>query len=195
MSVTMRGPGHTAPGESVFAQLPAVRREELARDIVSAAYLRGDFLLSSGARSSFYFDKYLFETKPTVLRRIAALLAECVPPNVDRLAGPELGAVALAAAVSLATGLPFVIVRKTSEGYPGSKLVEGEVHPGERVLIIEDVISTAAQALRAARQVSEAGADVTGILAVVDREQGGAASIAAAGYHFDALFRLSELNI
>jgi orotate phosphoribosyltransferase len=182
-------------GDALFAQPPAVRREELARDIISAAYLRGDFLLSSGSRSSFYFDKYLFETKPTVLRRIASLLAERVPPSVDRLAGPELGAVALAAAVSLASGLPFVIVRKTSEDYPGGKLVEGEMHPGEHVLIIEDVISTAAQALRAARQVSQAGADVTGILAVVDREQGGAASIGAEGYHFDALFRLSELNI
>lgn len=194
MTLSIPGSSDAASVESLIAQPAAVRREELARDIVSAAYLRGDFLLSSGARSSFYFDKYLFETKPTVLRRIASLLAERVPAGVDRLAGPELGAVALAAAVSLATGLPFVIIRKTSKDYATSKLVEGEVHPGERVLIIEDVISTAAQAIRAARQVTQLGADVTGILSVIDREQGGAASIAAAGYHFDALFRLSELN-
>lgn len=195
MTLSIPGSSHAASEESLIAQPAAVRREELARDIVSAAYLRGDFLLSSGARSNFYFDKYLFETKPTVLRRIASLLAERIPASVDRLAGPELGAVALATAVSLATGLPFVIIRKTSKDHATSKLVEGEVHPGERVLIIEDVISTAAQAIRAARQVTQLGADVTGILGVVDREQGGAANIAAAGYHFDALFRLSELNI
>lgn len=181
--------------EPPLAQPEAVRREELARDIVSAAYLRGDFVLSSGARSSFYFDKYLFETKPTILRRIASLLAERVPTNVDRLAGPELGAVALATALSLETGLPFVIVRKASKEYATSNLAEGELHAGERVLIVEDVISTATQAIRAAQQVTQAGAEVAGILGVIDREQGGATNIAAAGYHFDALFCLSELNV
>lgn len=195
MTLSIPGAGQAAAEESLIAQPASVRREELARDIVSAGYLRGDFLLSSGARSSFYFDKYLFETKPTILRRTASLLAERVPAGADRLAGPELGAVPLAAAVSLATGLPFVIIRKASKDHATSKLVEGEVHPGERVLLIEDVVSTATQAIRAARQVGQLGADVTGILAVIDREQGGAASIAAAGYHFDALFRLSELSI
>lgn len=116
MTLSIPGAGQAAAEESLIAQPASVRREELARDIVSAGYLRGDFLLSSGARSSFYFDKYLFETKPTILRRTASLLAERVPAGADRLAGPELGAVPLAAAVSLATGLPFVIIRKASKG-------------------------------------------------------------------------------
>ena len=171
------------------------RREELARDILGAAYLRGDFVLSSGARSRYYFDKYLFATKPSILRRIASLMAELVPSGTDRIAGPELGAVPLATAVSLEVGLPFVIVKKLAEGFGAARLVEGELYPGEKVVVIEDVVSTAAQAIRAARQVAQTGAQVVSILAVIDREQGGTENIAAAGYQFGALFRRSDLGL
>ncbi|MCU1640717.1 MAG: orotate phosphoribosyltransferase [Nocardia sp.] len=178
-----------------FSQPHEHRRVELGRDIVSAAYIRGDFVLSSGGRSSYYFDKYLFETKPTILRRLASFLAEMVPSGIDRLAGPELGAVALVTALSLETGIPFVIVRKGSKGYGTSRLVEGELHEGERLLIVEDVISTGSEALNAATKVRQAGADVRGILAVIDREQGGAENIAAAGFRMEALYRLSDLPV
>lgn len=171
------------------------RLGELARDITGAAYLRGDFVLSSGMRSNYYFDKYLFETKPSILRRVCAELVTLLPSDVDRIAGPELGAVALAAGVSLESGLPFVIVRKGGKEYGTNRLVEGELYPGERVTVIEDVISTGAQALLAAQQVKRAGATVVGILGVIDREQGGAQSIEAEGYHFDALFRKRDLQL
>ncbi len=171
------------------------RLAELGRDIVGAAYLRGDFVLSSGQRSHYYFDKYLFETKPSVLRRIASFLAELVPPQTDRIAGTELGAVALATALSLEIGLPFVIVRKQPKGYSTSRSVEGELYPGEKLVVVEDVVSTGAQSIRAANQVVQTGAQVLSILAVVDREQGGPQGIAAAGYQFKALYRRSELGL
>lgn len=171
------------------------RREELARDLVCAAYCRGDYVLSSGTRSSDYFDKYLFETKPTILRRISAMLAERVPPQVDRIAGPELGAVALVAALSLETGIPFVVLRKAAKGYGGERMVEGELHAGERVLVLEDVVTTGAQAISGARKVQATGASVVGILAVLDREEGGALQIGAAGFAFDALFTRRELGL
>lgn len=174
-------------------QKAEVRRRELAADIVAAAYLRGEFVLSSGARSSFYFDKYLFETKPTVLRRLAAVLAERVPAAAERLAGPVLGAVTLSAAVSLETGLPFVIVRKSAKGYGTGSTIEGELHAGEHVLLLEDVVSTGGEAIAAARKLRDAGAEVLGVLAVIDRQQGGAAALAAEGLSLDALFRLDEL--
>src|SRR3954465_9283713 len=85
--------------------------EVLGRDLVDAAVLRGDFLLRSGQRSSYYIDKYLFTTRPELLRRIARALAALVPAGVDRLAGTVLGAVPLATALSLETGLPMVMVR------------------------------------------------------------------------------------
>jgi orotate phosphoribosyltransferase len=182
----------SGPGYASF-QSDDDRRRELGQDIVAAAYLRGDFVLSSGARSSYYFDKYMFETKPTVMRRLAEFMGRRVPDDVARLAGPELGAVALAAVVSLETGLPFVVVRKVAKKYATTSSIEGELHAGERVLIIEDVVSSGGEALAAAQKVRAAGAVVVGVLAVIDRQSGGAEAIAAAGLTFDALFRLDEL--
>lgn len=182
------------PSDSLDVNDASVRAE-LAQSLVDAAYLRGDFVLSSGGRSSYYFDKYLFETKPWILTKVAKHLAARIPGDVDRIAGPELGAVALATAVSLESGLPFVIVRKGAKGYGTSRSLEGEMHEGERILMIEDVISTASEALRAARIVSGAGGRVGRILAVIDREQDGRDNITEAGFELDALFRLSELPV
>jgi orotate phosphoribosyltransferase len=167
----------------------------LGRELLDAALLRGDFVLSSGARSDYYLDKYRFETKPALLRNLAAGLARLIPPETDRLAGTELGAVALAAALSLETDLPFIIVRKASKEYSTSNLIEGVLEAGDRVLIIEDVITTGAQSIKAADRVAEAGGRVLGILAVVDREEGGRARISEAGYTYEALFTRSELGI
>jgi orotate phosphoribosyltransferase len=171
------------------------RLAALGRDLVAAAYLEGDFVLSSGKRSTYYFDKYLFETKPSLLSRLAELLAESVPPETDRLAGPELGAVALAVAVSLRTGLPFVIVKKQSKDYATRKTIEGELNAGDRVVVVEDILTTGAAAVRAADAIKEAGGRVLRILAVVDREEGAAESIVAAGYAYEPLFRRSDLGV
>jgi orotate phosphoribosyltransferase len=173
----------------------AARLAELGRDLVAAAYLEGDFVLSSGRRSRYYFDKYLFETKPWLLGRVAELLAESLPAETDRLAGPELGAVALAAAVSLRTGLPFVIVKKQSKDYATRRTIEGELVAGERIVVVEDILTTGAAAVRAADTIREAGAHVLKILAVVDREEGAAQTIAAAGYEYEPLFRRSDLGV
>lgn len=164
------------------------RRVELAGDIVAAAYMRGEFVLSSGETTNYYFDKYLFETKPTILRRLASLLAERVPADVDRLVGPELGAVPIVVALSLETGLPFAIVRRNN----GTRAIKGELHPGERVLLVEDVITTGQRVLGAAARVREVGAEVVGVMAVVDRLQGAAAALAAVDLPLDALMNVDE---
>jgi len=173
----------------------AERLAALGRDLVAAAYLEGDFALASGRRSKYYFDKYLFETKPELLSRLAELLADSVPPETDRLAGPELGAVALAAAVSLRTGLPFVIVKKQSKDYATRKTIEGELDAGDHIVVVEDILTTGAAAVRAADAVRDAGGTVLKILAVVDREEGAAESIAAAGYRYEPLFRRTDLGV
>jgi orotate phosphoribosyltransferase len=92
---------------------------ELARLIREHAYLEGDFVLRSGKRSRYYLDKYRFETRPDILAALGERLAtriRVVAPAAARIAGPELGAVALAAAASLASGLPFLLVRKEAKG-------------------------------------------------------------------------------
>jgi orotate phosphoribosyltransferase len=168
----------------------------LGRDLVQTAVLRGDFLLRSGARSSYYIDKYLFTTQPALLRRIAGALAALVPGGVQRLAGPVLGAVPLVTALSLETGLPMVIVRTEGpKDYGTSKHIEGALASGERVLLIEDVVTTGGAALSAVDELRAAGAEVIGALVVVDREQGGPEAFAARGVPFRALFTKSGLGL
>jgi orotate phosphoribosyltransferase len=170
--------------------------EALGRDLVAAAVLRGSFRLRSGAQSSYYIDKYLFTTQPNLLRRIAAELALLLPEGVQRLAGPVLGAVPLVTAVSLQTGVPSVIVRvdKPKE-YGTARRFEGTLHAGERVVLVEDVVTTGGAALAALDVLREAGADVLGAVIVVDREEGGREAFAAAGVPLQALFTKSELRL
>lgn len=169
--------------------------EALARSLVDAAYLKGDFLLRSGRRSDVYFDKYLFETRPTILRVLGTELATMVPDGVDRLAAPELGAVLLGGAVMLETELPLVIVRKEEKEYGTSKNIEGQLDAGERVCLIEDVLTTGGEAIKAAEKLRAAGAQVVKLIAVLDREEGAAEAIAAAGLDYEPLFRKSDLPL
>ena len=163
--------------------------------LVKAAYLEGDFLLSSGQRSKYYLDKYRFTTDPRLLKPIAEGLAALLPEGVEVLAGVELGAVPLVTAVSLETGLPFVIVRKGAKDYGTSKLIEGVLESGKRVALIEDVLTTAGQAIRAAKLLEELGAKVVKVVYVVDREQGADKNIREAGFEPAALFTKTSLGI
>ncbi|BBL79659.1 orotate phosphoribosyltransferase [Rubrobacter xylanophilus] len=167
-------------------------RERLAARIREAALLEGDFVLSSGRRSSLYVDKYLFSTDPRLLQDIAAGLEELLPPGVNRLAGVELGAVPLVVAVALRTGMPYVIVRKEVKGHGTARSLEGRLERGERVALIEDVITTGTQAVRAARRLVEAGAEVGGVVAVIDRREDRGGELE--GFPFGALFRMEDLR-
>lgn len=169
--------------------------EALARSLVDAAYLKGDFVLRSGRRSSVYFDKYLFETRPVILRALGQELAGLVPPGTDRLAAPELGAVLLGGAVSLETDLPLVLVRKEAKEYGTTKAIEGRLEKGERVCLIEDVLTTGGEAIKAAEKLRAEGAEVVKLVAVLDREEGAAEAIAAAGLEYEPLFLKSDLPL
>ncbi|MDX6560423.1 MAG: orotate phosphoribosyltransferase [Gaiellales bacterium] len=173
-------------------------RSELAARVAERALLHGDFVLRSGKRSTVYLDKYRFETDPALLGPIGEELGELIAaadPRPARLAGPELGAVPLAAAASLACGVPFLIVRKDAKEYGTAERIEGVFEPGERVLVIEDVVTTggalisAIEALRAADLVVEAA------LCVLDREEGGNEALAALGVHLEPIFRRADLGM
>jgi orotate phosphoribosyltransferase len=168
-------------------------RSDLASRIREAALLEGDFVLSSGKRSAFYLDKYLFSTEPDLLRDVAAALCERLPDGIERLAGVELGAVPLVVATALAGGLPYVIVRKATKGYGTGRGIEGNLERGERVALIEDVVTTGAQAIRAARNLAEAEAEVVRIVAVVDRREAQGERLEE--FSFDALLRMDDLRV
>lgn len=167
-------------------------RERTWARLSRAAFLRGSFVLSSGRASEYYIDKYLFETRPDVLRDVARLLARSLPAETTRLAGPALGGVPLATAVALETGIPFVIVRPEAKAHGTARTIEGSLSPGDRVVVLEDVVTTGGQAVRAARAIEGAGVRVILILAVVDRNEGGRRGILDAGYRFEALYDLRE---
>lgn len=170
-------------------------REALARDLVAASYLKGDFVLRSGKRSNRYFDKFLFETEPQLLKRLGVHLAELVPKETQRLAAPELGAVLLGGAVSMETGLPLILVRKEAKGYGTAKQLEGRFTAGERVTVIEDVVTTGGDSLRSIEALTNAGLDVIHLVVVLDRGEGGEENIREKGIPYSPLFRISDLTL
>ena len=174
-----------------------MKRDELAAGLRDAAYLEGDFVLRSGRRSTYYLDKYRFSTRPDLLRplgdHLAALVAEH-EPDATRLAAPELGAVALAAAVSLALGLPFVIVRKEAKEYGTANRLEGAFETDERVCLIEDVVTSGGAAQSALEALRQAGLHCSTVVCVVDREEGGADELARRAARLVALFKAGEVG-
>lgn len=172
-----------------------IELKELSRDLVKASYLKGDFVLRSGKRSNRYFDKFLFETDPDLLRRIAARLAALVPEETQRLAAPELGAVLLGGAVSMETGLPLILVRKEPKGYGTGKQLEGRFEQGERVTVIEDVVTTGGDSLRSVQVLRDAGLDPIHLVVVLDRGEGGEENIAKTGIAYSPLFRIQDLDL
>lgn len=172
-------------------------RDELGALLVERALLEGDFVLRSGRRSSWYLDKYRFETEPEILRALGERLADAVAehePEAARLAGPALGAVALAASASIASGLPFIIVRGETKEYGTAKRIEGPFEPGELVCLLEDVVTSGGALAEAVSALRDEGLVVRNAVCVVDREEGGSDALARLGVRLRALFRAEELQ-
>ncbi|WP_297459302.1 orotate phosphoribosyltransferase [Thermococcus sp.] len=171
-------------------------REELINAFFSwGAILIGRFVLTSGKESHYYINVKRLITNPEILRLISKLIVDETRGRgieFDRVAGPELGAVPIATAVALETERPLVIVRKKPKGHGTGRRIEGEVNPGERILLVEDVTTTGGSVLRAAKIIEELGGRVVAVSVVVDREEG-AEEIVGKHYTFLPLVRVSEL--
>jgi orotate phosphoribosyltransferase len=159
------------------------------RDADAVKY--GEFDLSHGGTSSYYVDKYVFETDPHCLELIARAFAERVEDT--KLAGVALGAVPLVAVTSVETGLPYVIARKQQKEYGTANLVEGNLEEGEQVVILEDIATTGQSAVDAAEALREAGAVVERVVVVVDREEGARENLADSGLELESLVTASDL--
>jgi orotate phosphoribosyltransferase len=170
--------------------------QQLRAALVEHAYLEGDFVLRSGRRSRYYLDKYRFETQPDLLHALGERIAQAVAelePDAIRLACPVLGAVVLAASTAMASGLPFVIVRDEAKEYGTANRIEGAFEQGERVCLIEDVVTSGGALTEAVEALREAGLECRTAVCVVDREEGGADALARLGVRLWPLFRASEL--
>ena len=159
--------------------------DDLVGRMLAASELHGDFVLSSGARSSVYFDKFRFLTDPRLLREVARAVADLLPDGVTALGAPEGAAMLLVAAVSLETGLPVTVVRKEAKRYGTRSQVEGSLDPGARVALLEDVSTTGHQVRAAAEVLESSGATIDVIVLAIDR--GGGDHLREAGYRVAAV--------
>ena len=170
---------------------------EMAKALKECGALQfGEFTLASGAKSNYYIDIKRASTDPKVLYLISQLMAEKIQScgiKADKIAGVVLGSVPLAAALSLATGIPYVMVRKEKKDHGTGKLIEGVLNKGDRVLVVEDVITSAGSSISAIRTLRDAGADVSDILSVIDREGGGREALKGEGVTLTPLVKASDL--
>jgi len=164
----------------------------LGSDVYRAAHLTGEFTLRSGQLSNEYFDKYLFETDPSLLRRVAEAMVELLP-DCDALAGMEMGGIPIVTVMSQLTGLPCVFVRKEAKGYGTRKVAEGRDVAGLRVVGIEDVVTTGGALLNGCLALRMAGAALDTVVCAIDREQGGKGNLAAEGITLRAALTRQDL--
>lgn len=169
-------------------------RKVLARRVKEIAYLSGEFRLRSGKTSTFYLDKYRFESDPTLLRSIALEMVALLPETFDKLAGLELGGIPLCTALSLETGKGCLYVRKVAKDYGTENIVEGGLVHGEEVVVIEDVITTAGQVVSSVSEMRNLDLEVKKVVCVIDREQGGREKLSTIGCSLSSVFTLSELE-
>jgi orotate phosphoribosyltransferase len=169
--------------------LPAMP-DDLAERLIAASEIHGDFVLSSGRRSTVYFDKFRFLTDPALLRETAAAVAELLPKGITHLAAPEGAATLLVSAVALHVHLPIAVVRKETKAYGTMAQVEGHAPPGAQFALIEDVSTTGHQVLAAAKALEAQGCQVGIVVLAIDR--GGAEKLRDAGYWVRSVVEVAQ---
>jgi orotate phosphoribosyltransferase len=162
--------------------------DDLATRLIQASELHGDFTLSSGKRSSVYFDKFRFLTDPPLLQELAGAVAGLLPEGITHVAAPEGAATLLVAAVAMEANLPIAVVRKEPKAYGTMSQIEGRAPAGARVALIEDVSTTGHQLLKAAKVLEAGGCRIDVIVLAIDR--GGAEHLKDAGYRVESIARV-----
>ena len=151
----------------------------------------GEFLLASGKKSNYFVNIKRASTSPRVLREIGKAMAPYV--GDAKIAGMALGAVPLAVAVALETNQPFVMVRKEPKDHGTKELIEGEVIPGDKFVVVEDVATTGGSTLKVVNALRAKGANVIRAIVVVDREEGAAQLLTEHGIELVSIFKVKDL--
>jgi len=167
---------------------------DLAKDVDACCRLRGEFTLRSGQVSHEYFDKYLFEADPALLKRVVARMRDLVPDGTDLLGGLEMGGIPIATVLSAETGLPALFVRKEAKTYGTCKLAEGPDVAGRRVTLVEDVITTGGAVRDATVKLREYGATVETVVCAIDRSPEGDNPLADVGLEVRSVLTKAELD-
>jgi orotate phosphoribosyltransferase len=161
-----------------------------------SALMYGDFTLASGKKSEYYIDIKKASTDPYVLETIADEMAREVQMRgleVDKIAGVVLGSIPLAVALSLRTKIPYIMVRREKKDHGTQKMIEGTLGQGEKVLMVEDVVTSAGSVVEAIGIVRAAGGVVDDVLCVVDRQEGGGRKLGDIGVKLSALVTAEDV--
>ncbi len=159
----------------------------------NGVFLQGDFTLSSGKKSDYYINMKKAITDPTILSTIAKLITELISEDhIDRVAGPALGAVPIATAISLESEIPLLMIRKEKKGYGTSKLIEGELEENDEVIVVEDVTTTGGSLLKAIKAIQDNGGIVKRAFVVVDRNEGAKEAFEKEGISLEPLINVDE---
>jgi uridine monophosphate synthetase len=154
----------------------------------------GDFTLASGAKSSVYIDLRLLVSRPRLLAEAAAAYAAILAQlPCDRIAGVPYAALPIGTAVALAADVPLIYPRKEAKAHGLGKNIEGLWEPGERVVVIEDLITSGGSTIQTAQQLREAGLVVEHVIVLIDRQQGGVEKLAAAGITAHSVLTMSQV--
>lgn len=163
-------------------------------DIIKDSVLYGDFTLSSGEESSYYIDKYMFETNPKALDIVGEHISDKIKDlDTKKIGGVALGGVPLAAIASVKSGVPYIIIRKKEKEYGTSNTIEGSLNKGEKIVIVEDIITTGNSSIEAINQIRNQGGIVEDIIVVVDRQQGGKENLEKNGVNVHSLVLAEEI--
>lgn len=166
----------------------------LAKRIKDCAQLSGKFMLRSGKVSDTYFDKYLFESDPQLLRDICGEMARLVPEDTDILAGLEMGGIPVVTVLSQLTGIPCAFLRKKAKEYGTCKYAEGPDLRNKRLVLIEDVVSSGGAILDQLEQLAKDEIRPSAIICVIDRQTGGFENLAKAGFRLDSILKMEDIQ-
>ncbi|WP_426245719.1 orotate phosphoribosyltransferase [Nocardioides sp. LHG3406-4] len=173
---------------------PTNDADTLAADIDACCRLRGEFTLRSGQVASEYFDKYLFESDPALLARVAARMVHLLPAGTELLGGLEMGGIPIVTVLSADTGLPALFVRKKAKEYGTCKLAEGPDVEGRRITLVEDVLTTGGAVRDATRALRERGAIVEVVVCAIDRSPGEENPLADVGIDVRPVLTRAQLD-
>jgi len=168
--------------------------DNLAKEIYNCSHLEGEFTLRSGQISREYFDKYMFESQPNILREIGKRLKELVPEETDFLAGLEMGGIPLATAISLVSNHDVLFVRKQAKEYGTCKIAEGKDFFGKKICIIEDVVTTGGQIVKSVQELRNQGGIVEDVICVIQRDEDATTRLEKEGLKLRALFSMGDLK-
>lgn len=175
-------------------------RQHLLDLFCTLAYKEGDFVLSSGQRSTYYINGKQVTLHPQGALATGRLLLSMVPVDTHAVAGLTLGADPIVTAVSVVSAyenraIPALIIRKEAKGHGTRAYIEGPSLPdGAKVVVLEDVVTTGQSAMKAVERLQQAGYSIEQVIALVDRQQGGAELYQQAGLKFQALFSIEEIK-